>query len=235
MKLLISVQDVEEAREALLGGADVIDVKRPSEGSLGACPPKVIREVRRALPSSVEVSAAIGDFPDLPGSASLAALGAIVAGVDYVKVGVYGPRTLDSALKLLSEVKEAVYEVSSEARVVAAGYADYARVGCLSPWEVLEAARKADVDVWMVDTKVKDGLSLLSFLDPGSLGRLIDEAHDYGLWAAIAGSLNLNHLNLVKGLKADVIGFRSAACLGDRVGGRVKRELVMEIKRRLSL
>lgn len=235
MRLLISVQDVDEAREALLGGADIIDVKRPSEGSLGACPPRIIREVRRALPSSVEVSAAIGDFPDLPGSASLAALGAAVAGADYVKIGIYGPKTLDSALRLLSEAREAVVDACSGAKLVAASYADYARAGCLSPWEVLEAARRADVDVWMVDTKVKDGLSLLDFLSLESLSRLIDSAHDHGLWAAIAGSLSLAHVELLKRLGADVVGFRSAACGGDRINGRVRRGLVAEIKRRLSL
>ncbi|MEM4700231.1 MAG: (5-formylfuran-3-yl)methyl phosphate synthase [Candidatus Nezhaarchaeales archaeon] len=235
MRLLISVQDVDEAREALLGGADIIDVKRPSEGSLGACPPRVIMEVRRALPSDVEVSAAIGDFPDLPGSASLAALGAAVAGANYVKVGIYGPKTLGSALRLLGEVKEAVDSAGSGVRLVAASYADYVRAGCLSPWEVLEAARRVDADVWMVDTKVKDGLSLLDFLSLESLGRLIDAAHDHGLLAAVAGSLGLAHIELLRGLGADVVGFRSAVCNGDRVGGRVKRELVMEIKRRLSL
>lgn len=235
MKLLISVQDADEAREAYLGGANIIDVKRPSEGSLGACPPKVIREIKRSLPSSVEVSAAIGDFPDLPGSASLAALGAATAGADYVKVGIYGPKALDSALKLLSEVREAVNDSGSGAKVVAASYADYVRAGCLSPWEVLEAARRADVEVWMVDTKVKDGLPLLNFLGLESLNRLIDAAHEHGLLAAVAGSLGLAHIGLLKEVKADVVGFRSAACCGSRVNGRVRRELVAEIKRRLSL
>jgi len=233
LKLLVSVLDPFEAREAFLGGADIVDVKRPSEGSLGACPPRVIREVREALPSTVEVSAAIGDFPDLPGSASLAALGAAVAGASYVKVGVYGPRTVASAFKLLKEVKEAVREAGTNVKVVAASYADYARCGCLSPWEVLEAARRADVEVWMVDTKVKDGSPSLSFLSPHVLARLVEEAHDHGLKAAIAGSLNLKHLDIVKELKADVVGFRTAACRGDRVNGRVERWLVEELKRRL--
>ena len=36
MKLLVSVVSAEEARLALAGGADIIDVKDPSEGALGA-------------------------------------------------------------------------------------------------------------------------------------------------------------------------------------------------------
>lgn len=234
MKLLVSVTDVAEAREALLGGADVIDVKNPSEGSLGACPPRVIKEVREALPNNVEVSAAIGDLPDLPGTASLAALGAAVAGANYVKAGIYGSRTVDAASKLLKEVKGAVEALKPKVKVVAVGYADHSRVGCLSPREVLEAARRASVEVWMVDTKVKDGIPLPSLLSFEELADLIEEAHSYGLKAALAGSLNLSHLSWVKKLGADVVGFRSAACGGDRVKGRVRRELVEELKRRLS-
>ncbi|MCZ7626607.1 MAG: hypothetical protein M5R38_13225 [Candidatus Methylomirabilis sp.] len=35
MKLMISVRDEHEAAAALAGGADIIDVKNPAEGSLG--------------------------------------------------------------------------------------------------------------------------------------------------------------------------------------------------------
>ncbi|MFQ5843721.1 MAG: (5-formylfuran-3-yl)methyl phosphate synthase, partial [Planctomycetota bacterium] len=37
--LLASVRSIQEAILALSGGADVLDVKEPREGSLGAAPP----------------------------------------------------------------------------------------------------------------------------------------------------------------------------------------------------
>jgi uncharacterized protein (UPF0264 family) len=36
MRLMISVLSAEEAMEAIAGGAQILDVKNPSEGSLGA-------------------------------------------------------------------------------------------------------------------------------------------------------------------------------------------------------
>ena len=36
MKLLVSVSNADEARSAVLGGADIIDAKDPSMGALGA-------------------------------------------------------------------------------------------------------------------------------------------------------------------------------------------------------
>ncbi len=93
MKLMISVVSSEEASAALSGGAEILDVKNPAEGSLGANFPDTIREIRTLAPEAVRVSAAIGDMPNLPGTAALAALGAASCKVDYVKVGLLGPKT----------------------------------------------------------------------------------------------------------------------------------------------
>ena len=82
MKLLISPKNAEEAKEAVTGGADIVDVKNPLEGSLGANFPWIIREIKEIIPEGVEISATIGDFPPLPGTASLAALGMCTLGVD---------------------------------------------------------------------------------------------------------------------------------------------------------
>ena len=51
MRLLVSVVDVDEAREAAAAGADIVDVKNPDEGSLGAPSPAVIEGVRAAVPA----------------------------------------------------------------------------------------------------------------------------------------------------------------------------------------
>jgi (5-formylfuran-3-yl)methyl phosphate synthase len=86
MKLLVSVTDAREARAAVQGGVDIVDVKNPAEGSLGAPTPGMIARVRDTVPPELPVSAAIGDLPNLPGTAALAALGAARSGATYMKV-----------------------------------------------------------------------------------------------------------------------------------------------------
>ena len=39
MRLLVSVTDADEARVAVEAGVDIVDVKNPAEGSLGAPAP----------------------------------------------------------------------------------------------------------------------------------------------------------------------------------------------------
>ncbi|MEM3146145.1 MAG: (5-formylfuran-3-yl)methyl phosphate synthase, partial [Archaeoglobaceae archaeon] len=109
MLVLVSPKDLSEALEAIEGGADIIDVKNPSEGSLGANFPWVIRDVANiAKKYRKEVSATTGDMPFKPGTASLAALGAAIAGADYIKVGLYGVKNELEAEEMIKAVVKAV-------------------------------------------------------------------------------------------------------------------------------
>ncbi|CAM5334467.1 hypothetical protein SGLAM104S_07098 [Streptomyces glaucescens] len=80
--LLISPDGVEEALDCAKAAEylDIVDVKKPDEGSLGANFPWVIREIRDAVPADKPVSATVGDVPYKPGTVAQAALGAVVSG-----------------------------------------------------------------------------------------------------------------------------------------------------------
>ena len=210
MKLLVSVVDAGEARTAAAAGADIVDVKNPAEGSLGAPSPAVIASVRAAVPAELPVSAAIGDMPNLPGTAALAALGAARTGATFVKLGLWGVSTEDDAVGLLRAVRDAV----PDAVVVAAAYADAARVAHapLAPELLPRVARAAGVGACLVDTAVKDGRGLLQWLSPDTLASLVADAHAAGLEVALAGALSAEDLPVVLDTGADIAGVRSAAC-----------------------
>ncbi|MBA2637554.1 MAG: hypothetical protein H0U79_04920, partial [Solirubrobacterales bacterium] len=186
----MSVVDAEEARIALHGGADIVDVKNPAEGSLGAPSPGVIRGVRDAVPRHLPLSVALGDMPNLPGTAALAAAGAAACGATYVKVGLWGTSTEREATRLLEAVAEAV-EGYPGVSVVAAAYADAERVPSrpLQPQALVGVARAAGVAGCLLDTAVKDGRGLLDWLEPGELAGLVAQAHAAGLEMAFAGGL----------------------------------------------
>ena len=60
--LLVSVRSAEEARAALAGGADVIDVKEPARGSLGAADPASLLEVSACIGNQRPLSVACGEL-----------------------------------------------------------------------------------------------------------------------------------------------------------------------------
>jgi uncharacterized protein (UPF0264 family) len=49
MKVLVSPKDVEEAKAVISGNADIVDVKNPKEGSLGANFPWVIKTIKQLV------------------------------------------------------------------------------------------------------------------------------------------------------------------------------------------
>ena len=230
MKLLISPKNEAEAVEAAAGGADIIDVKNPDEGPLGASFPWIIRRIRQVTPANIEVSCTVGEAPNLPGSMALASLGAASIGVDYIKAGLFGLKTAEEAVFLMRNVTQAAKEYNPAIKVVVSGYADAARVGAVDPLQVPKIANEAKADLAMLDTAIKDGKNLFTFLTKPQLSRFVEEAHDYGLKAALAGSLQKQDLPEVYALGADIAGVRGAACtLSDRVNGQITREKVQEL------
>ncbi|HVP25168.1 MAG TPA: (5-formylfuran-3-yl)methyl phosphate synthase [Methanomicrobiales archaeon] len=211
MFLLVSPCTIEEASRSL--AADIIDVKRPAEGSLGANFPWVIRAVKAM--TEKPVSAAIGDFDYRPGSAALAAYGAACAGADYVKIGLkFDGR--ERAREVISAVVRAVKGEFPEKSVVIAAYSDHARLGTIPPFEAACLAAEGGADVAMVDTGLKDGRSTFEFMDEETLAGFTETNRGSGLRTALAGSLRFEDIARLKRIKPDIIGVRGMVCGGDR-------------------
>lgn len=230
MNLLISVTTEAEVAAAVHGGADIIDVKNPVEGAMGANFPWIIRRVRAATPEHVPVSATLGDVPNLPGTIALAAVGAATCGIQYVKVGLMGPRRAADALHLLKSVCQAVSGCSPTALVIASAYADAHQVNAFPPLDLPTVAAEAGVHGCLLDTAVKSGDNLFTHLDDGQLAHFVDQCRRSHLISALAGSLTAADVPRVRALEPDIVGFRTAACCGDRVHGQVDAGKVQQLK-----
>lgn len=234
IKLLVSPVNIEEAKKSIDGGADIIDVKNPAEGSLGANFPWIIEEISCfSKKQGKEVSATIGDMDSKPGTASLAALGAAFSGADYIKVGLFGVRSKEEAIKMLNAVVKAVKGYDSSKKVVAAGYADYMRTGSLPPSILPEVCELTCADGVMVDTAIKDGKSLFDFMSPHEAELFVLDAQKRGLFCALAGNVGWKDIDVLKRIKPDIIGVRTAVCENGRnssISSRLVSELVRLLK-----
>jgi hypothetical protein len=220
MQLLVSPSSIDEAR--LSGAADIIDVKKPSEGSLGANFPWVIREIKAF--SQKPVSAAIGDFDYKPGGASLAAYGAACAGADYVKIGL-AFEGQDQARDVIRAVVKAVKDEFPKKNVVIAAYSDFERMHSISPFDMAPIAAECGADFAMVDTGVKDRQSTFAFMDEGTLRSFTDRNRKLGLGTALAGALKFEDIDALKRINPDIIGVRGMVCGGDR-NATVREDLI---------
>jgi len=220
MQLLVSPSSIDEARHS--GAADIIDVKKPSEGSLGANFPWVIREIKAF--SKKPVSAAIGDFDYRPGGAALTAYGAACAGADYVKIGL-AFEGQDHARDVIGAVVKAVKDEFPKKFVVIAAYSDYERMHSISPFDMAPIAAGCGADFAMVDTGIKDRQSTFAFMNEDTLRSFTEKNRKLGLGTALAGALRFEDIDALKRINPDIIGVRGMVCGGDR-NATVREDLI---------
>jgi uncharacterized protein (UPF0264 family) len=225
IKLLISITAADETRAVFEGAADIVDVKNPAEGALGAASTEVLSEVRRLLPADCPTSAALGETDSAEGTLALAAYGAAALGARYVKVGLRLGES-QKAVSLLRSMGASAQRANPDCGLIAVGYADAEYIGAI-PWQHLpEIARAAQVEGCMIDTAIKNRQGLFNHCQESALKQWVAECRQARLLCALAGSLNRDDLPAVRRLRPDIVGFRSAACRGDRINGRIDPELV---------
>ncbi len=231
--LMVSVQNLEEARQAVKGNADIVDVKNLDEVFIGSNFPPVIKSVRDAFPKEIHVSVTLGAVPNQAGTVALAVYGAACLKATSVKVG-FVDIEYKNALNILSESKKALE--GFDTKLIAATFADSHLYKGIDPKLVVKLAKESQSDGILIDTLTKDGRNLFDFMDEKSLKALTDEGKDLEMSTALSGALKLSNLDALARINPDIVGVRGAVCKnGDRYTGRVDAEAVANVKKELDM
>ena len=201
VRLLASVTNEIEARLALAEGADIIDAKNPLEGALGALPPAIVASICHAVGGRVPVSATIGDLQGEPRAIAEGVVRMACAGAQFVKAGFFGGPHEHETVAHLGSLD------LGNAGLVGVLFADRSPDFALIP--AMAGAGFAGV---LIDTADKTSGSLPDVMSEITLRTFAALAHDFGLFAGLAGSLRLRHVPSLLGLGADILGFRGALC-----------------------
>ena len=215
---LASVLDHQEVDLALAACVDIIDLKDPRSGALGAWPLPAVKDAVERVARRRPVSATVGDLPMEP--ALLAErVGALAAtGVDYVKVGLFADPGLEAGITALGRLA-----------------ADVALVG------VLFADRRPDLELVrrlamagftgvMLDTAGKDHGGLRRHVSDAGLARFLGYAASQGLCGGLAGSLGLDDIAPLLALGPEFLGFRGALCAGARRTGSLDAQALERVR-----
>jgi uncharacterized protein (UPF0264 family) len=207
-RLLVSVRSAAEAQIALEAGADLIDLKEPSAGALGAVSRATAAEVVRTIGRRVDLSMALGELLDRPRLE-------VPDGIRWAKLGLAGCAAHDDWRRLWAEAARAP---AGRYGLVAVVYADFEACGAPPPEVVLCAAVEVGAGAVLVDTAVKNGRGLLDWWTIDAVRRLAADAHSRGMLAVAGGSLTLETVPQVADCGVDYVAVRGAACEGDRRG-----------------
>lgn len=199
--MLASVRSLDEAMLALEGGADLIDLKEPSRGALGALDHVAVRVCVQALHGRRTVSATIGDQPDMaPDILADAVRRMVGTGVDYIKIGFFRHERAHECARALAQV-------AGTHRVIAVLFAEDPLDPTLT--ELLAASGFAGA---MLDTAQKTGRTLRDWKTPDELAGFVRHVRGLGMLAGLAGSLALHDVPSLLPLAPDYLGFRGALC-----------------------
>jgi dihydroneopterin aldolase len=199
--MLASVSSLEEARLVRDFNADIIDLKQPALGALGALAPESVREIVLALGPGVRISATIGDIPMQRELVCRAVAAMAATGVDYIKIGFFPDGDSLDCIE---------------------GLADYARRGhaliavlfadCEPDFRLLPRLSAAGFRGAMLDTRDKQLGSMPKLLNNKALQTFVQTAKQQGLLTGLAGSLTVADIAELLPLNADYLGFRGALC-----------------------
>jgi len=163
---------------------------------------------------------------DLPMSAEVIA-DAIRAtsanGVDFVKIGLFGPCTHADILKSLAAAGR------TGIRVIAVLFIDQ-----YPPLHLLDPLRAAGCAGVMLDTADKTSGGLFHHLNMETLAAFVRRGKELGLLTGLAGSLQLTDIPLLSALAPDYLGFRTALCQGGRRTSRLSATAIQRLRTKLD-
>jgi len=199
--MLASVNSLAEAWLVHRAAVDIIDLKQPAQGALGALPTASVAEIVAALPDSARISATVGDLPMLPERLLPAVRDMAATGVDYVKIGFFPggdwPACLDALQAVAGQGIALIAVLFADTRPDFGFIAELAQTGFRGV---------------MLDTMDKRRGSLTQWLDASELASFVDAAHGQGMLTGLAGSLRSADVPGLLALAPDYLGFRGALC-----------------------
>ena len=162
---LASVSSVDEARLVRSLGADVIDLKDPARGALGALDEDSVRAIASLPDKNTMLSATIGDLPVYAAELETAITGMHACGVDIVKVGVFDRNISPFMLSVLDRL------TARGISIVLVFFAE------LYPPDIdFQRLRRGGVTGVMLDTCEKADGNLRDKLDDGTLTEFVRKA-----------------------------------------------------------
>ena len=221
--MLASVSSLEEAALALDAEVDIIDLKQPAAGALGALDVQTVKRICRYCEGRRPVSATVGDLPMQPGLIADAVAAMAATGVDYIKIGFFpGGDWLGIVQKL------SVLARHNQA-LIAVLFADTAHDPAMI--EVLKAAGFKGV---MLDTMDKSKGALTDVMAPEKIEAFVNQAKSRQMLCGLAGSLRLKDIPRLIAYQPDYLGFRGALCVRHERTAQLDKQAMINIKQAIT-
>lgn len=198
--LLASINSLQEAKVILDAQVDIIDLKQPELGALGALEIKQVVSIVNFVNHRVPLSATIGDLPMQADLLVSAVREMAETGVDYIKIGFFPRQDWYNAMTALQTLTPSL-------KLIAVLFADQ------NPsLKTIERFAQAGFSGIMLDTMDKQKGSLMQVMPLTEIKYFVQKSKELELLCGLAGSLRLEDIKPLLALMPDYLGFRGALC-----------------------
>lgn len=203
-QLLTSVKNVEEAMLALYAGVNLIDLKDPYEGALGALDVEVVTQIIDKLSEyrqpTVLLSATVGEKHETVSELVSDVVTYRALGVDIIKVAISDLLKLNDGLDKMEKI------INDGVKMVAVFFAEDA-----IDLTVLKKLAAIGFYGAMIDTRIKEH-SMVDVMASDELSRFVSICTKNALKSGLAGSVNETHIAMLTEHRPDFVGMRGGLC-----------------------
>lgn len=224
--MLASVNSVEEALLVLSANVDIIDLKQPALGALGALKTDLVKAIVTEINGRCPVSATVGDLPMQPEIVYQAVTAMAETGVDYIKIGFFPGGDWQGTLEKLATFQ---HRNLGTINLIAVLFAD-----TQPDLAVIDSLKNAGFNGVMLDTMNKSNGSLTQVMAKSDIAQFVRLAKDRKMLCGLAGSLRLDDIAELIPYQPDYLGFRGALCLDHNRTAQLNSASIRQIKQAID-
>lgn len=178
--MLASVNSLAEALLVLNAEVDIIDLKQPEQGALGALEVADVKKIVAEIAGRCPVSATIGDLPMQPELVFNAVKAMSETGVDYIKIGFFPGDDWQGTVNKLAEL------TGQNHALIAVLFAD-----TQFDFAIISLLKVAGFKGVMLDTMNKKSGALLQVMSMAKIVGFIAQVKKLELMCGLAGQVGL--------------------------------------------
>lgn len=216
--ILASVNSLDEALLVLNTSVDIIDLKQPEHGALGALPIHTVKNIVQTINHRKLVSATIGDLPMQAEVVFKAVSTMAETGVDYIKIGFFPGGKKQETITKLAKINARGHQL------IAVLFADKQ-----ADFSLIKSLKTAGFSGVMLDTMDKSNGSLSQIMTLSNIKNFVLTCKKYHLVCGLAGSLNIQDIPELLQLEVDYLGFRGALCKGQNRTAQLNMDAIDSI------
>jgi uncharacterized protein (UPF0264 family) len=221
-KMLASVNSLEEALIVQQANVDIIDLKQPLQGALGALDVATVRQIVTTLNKQTPISATVGDLPLFPDTVFNAVKAMAATEVDYIKIGFFPAGDTAATIAKLSSL-------IANVNLIAVLFAD-----SLPELTLVSQLKQAGFKGVMLDTMDKKKGSLTELMLLSEIQHFVNLVQSQQLLCGLAGSLRLADIKTLLPLNVNYLGFRGALCQQHNRVAQLDNQAIVEIKQAMN-